>query len=115
MPRGASAKREREYKTLERKLAKSGRYGGRAQEVAARIVNEQRREFGETRGAKAQEARGDAPDGDLPIRGYQHLTVPQIVSRLDRLSAAQVRAVRRYEEKHRHRTTLLAALDRRRG
>ena len=52
MPRGASPKREREYKMLEHKFEKSGRYRGRAKEVAARIVNKQRARSGETKGAK---------------------------------------------------------------
>jgi hypothetical protein len=49
MPRGASAKREREYNELEEKFEKEGRYKGREPEVAARIVNKQRKENGETR------------------------------------------------------------------
>ena len=49
MPRGASPKREREYKKIENKLEKSGRYRGREKEVAARIVNKQRARFGETK------------------------------------------------------------------
>lgn len=54
MPRGASPKREREYKELESKFEKEGRYKGREEEVAARIVNKQRREHGETKDAKAR-------------------------------------------------------------
>lgn len=49
MPRGASPKREREYKTLKGKFKKSGRYKGREEEVAARIVNKQRAKKGETK------------------------------------------------------------------
>lgn len=49
MPKGASPKREREYKMLERKFKKEGRYAGREEEVAARIVNKQRAESGETK------------------------------------------------------------------
>jgi hypothetical protein len=47
MPRGASPKREREYKELEHKFKEEGRYLGREEEVAARIVNKQRAETGE--------------------------------------------------------------------
>ncbi len=47
MPRGASPKREREYKELEHKFKQEGRYHGREEEVAARIVNKQRAETGE--------------------------------------------------------------------
>ena len=55
MPRGASPKREREYKELKQEFKQEHRYPGREEEVAARIVNKQRREHGET---KAQKARG---------------------------------------------------------
>jgi hypothetical protein len=54
MPRGASPKREREYKTLEHKFEQSGRYGNRAKEVAARIVNKQRAKAGETKASKSK-------------------------------------------------------------
>jgi len=52
MPRGASPKREREYEELKSKFKRSGRYGGRAEEVAARIVNKQRAQHGETKTTK---------------------------------------------------------------
>ena len=49
MPRGASPKRERQYERIKQSAKKSGRYGGRAEEVAARTVNKIRREKGETK------------------------------------------------------------------
>jgi len=49
MPRGASPKREREAKKLETEFKKEHRYPGREDEVAARIVNKQRAEHGETK------------------------------------------------------------------
>lgn len=52
MPTGASPKREREFKEIEAKMKKDGRYPGREEEVAARIVNKQRAEKGETKGAR---------------------------------------------------------------
>ncbi|THC46286.1 hypothetical protein [Massilia sp. Mn16-1_5] len=51
MPRGASPRREREAKKLERKFKKEKRYKGREDEVAARIVNKQRAKAGETKSA----------------------------------------------------------------
>lgn len=51
MPKGASPKREREYRMLERKFKQEGRYPGREEEVAARIVNKQRAAKGETKSA----------------------------------------------------------------
>ncbi len=49
MPRGISPKREREYQKIEKKFEKEGRYKGREEEVAARIVNKQRAKAGETK------------------------------------------------------------------
>src|SRR2546429_4964989 len=54
MPRGASPKRERQYQHIKQSAKKSGRYGGRAEEVAARTVNKIRREKGETKSAKSR-------------------------------------------------------------
>jgi hypothetical protein len=51
MPTGANAKREAEYRKIERKFKKEGRYKGREEEVAARIVNKQRAAKGETKEA----------------------------------------------------------------
>src|SRR5689334_5774444 len=52
MPRGASPKREREYQELKEEFKEEGRYKGREEEVAARIVNKQRAEKGETKEAR---------------------------------------------------------------
>jgi hypothetical protein len=54
MPTGASPKREREFKEIKSKFKKEGRYPGREEEVAARIVNKQRAEHGETKEAAAK-------------------------------------------------------------
>jgi hypothetical protein len=58
MPRGASPKRERQYEHIKQSAKKSGRYGRRAEEVAARTVNKIRREKGE---AKSQRSRAKTP------------------------------------------------------
>jgi hypothetical protein len=54
MPRGVSPKREREYKEIEKKFEKEGRYEGREAEVASRIVNKQRAKAGETKKASSK-------------------------------------------------------------
>ena len=59
MPRGASPKREREYKELVGEFKHEHRYPGREKEVASRIVNKQRAQFGETKDEKAKDRRGD--------------------------------------------------------
>ncbi len=64
MPRGASPKRERQYEDIKQRAKKSGRYGSRAEEVAARTVNKIRREKGETKsqrsGSKKSSTRASA-------------------------------------------------------
>jgi len=49
MPRGSNPKREQEYATLKHEFKKDHRYPGREEEVAARIVNKQRKQAGETK------------------------------------------------------------------
>ena len=68
MPIGASPKREREYKKLEQKFEHSGRYGKRAKEVAARIVNKQRSEAGETKSAKSKSSSGKVSSRKTSLR-----------------------------------------------
>lgn len=57
MPRGASPKREREYEELKKEFKQEHRYPGREEEVAARIVNQQRRAHGETKAQKSRAGR----------------------------------------------------------
>ncbi len=49
MPKGSSPKRKREYEELVKEFHESHRYPNREEEVAARIVNKQRKENGETK------------------------------------------------------------------
>lgn len=57
MPRGASPKREREYNELKERFHEEGRYAGREEEVASRIVNKQRAEKGETKQASSKKKK----------------------------------------------------------
>jgi hypothetical protein len=111
MPRGASPKREREYKELKSKFKKEGRYKGRETEVASRIVNKQRSQYRETKSEKRKDREGKSPDRGLPIKDYQHLTSSQIASRLDSLPAKDIRKIRSYEEKHKNRKTVMREID----
>ncbi|HWC99317.1 MAG TPA: hypothetical protein VG456_21305 [Candidatus Sulfopaludibacter sp.] len=111
MPRGASPKREREYDELKGKFQKSGRYGNRAAEVAARIVNKQRAEYGETMGEKRQEKKGDNPDRGLPLDHYRHLTIAQLKPQLRSLSQSDLKNVKKYEQKHKNRKGATSAVD----
>jgi hypothetical protein len=47
--RGATPKEERQYEEIKKKAQKSGRYGKRAAEVAARTVNKQKAAKGKTK------------------------------------------------------------------
>jgi hypothetical protein len=111
MPRGASPKREREYRALTHEFKESGRYPGREEEVASRIVNKQRAQFGETKAEEEKDRRGQSPDRNLPIPNYQHLTVDEVKGRLESLDKQELEQIRRYEETHNHRKTLLEELD----
>jgi hypothetical protein len=113
MPAGASPKREREYQELEKKFKQEGRYKGREDEVAARIVNKQRSQYGETKREKAKDRQGKSPDRNLPITDYQELTISEVEKRLDGLSAADLRKIRSYEADHKNRKGMLAKLDKR--
>jgi hypothetical protein len=48
--RGASDKEQREYEHIKESAEKSGRYGDRAEEVAARTVMKQHKEKGHKKG-----------------------------------------------------------------
>src|SRR5829696_9931498 len=52
-------------------------------------------------------------DAQLPIEGYDELTVEEVSGRLDALSTEELREVRDYEERTKNRETILEQLDRR--
>lgn len=112
MPEGFSKKREREFEELVGEFKKEDRYKGREEEVAARIVNKQRAQQGETKEEKEKDRKGESPDRNLPIERYDQLTVDEVSNRLGRLSKTEIQKVRTYENKHRGRKTLLDELDR---
>jgi plasmid stabilization system protein ParE len=53
MPRGASAKRERQYEHIKESYADRGVSEQEAEERAARTVNKQRAQHGETKSSKS--------------------------------------------------------------
>jgi hypothetical protein len=111
MPRGSNPKREKEYEELKHKFESSGRYGKRAAQVAARIVNKQRAQYGETKGEKREEKEGKNADKGLPLDHYRHLTIGQLKQRLNGLSKRDLNRVKSYEEKHKARKGALSAID----
>ena len=55
MPQGAwSPKRERQYKHIKESEREAGRSDDRAEEIAARTVNKQRAEAGETKASRSR-------------------------------------------------------------
>ena len=112
MPRGVSKEREHEYEELKEKFEDERRYRGREEEVAARIVNKQRAEQGETIAAHEEDKQGQSPDRDLPVKNYDALTVEEVGARLEKLKRPEVEQLRDYEKDHRGRKTLLAEFDR---
>jgi hypothetical protein len=64
--------------------------------------------------AKPVRAAGKAPSkaaANLPIEGYDSLTVPQIQARLAGLSAADLRKLRTYEQRHKNRAGVLQRIE----
>lgn len=112
MPAGANVKREHEFEKLEKTFKKEHRYPGREEEVAARIVNKQRAQYGETIEAKRMVKEGTSPDRDLPLKDYRKLTIPQITAQLGSLSASDIHTLRTYEVAHKNRKGVLTAMDR---
>lgn len=112
MPRGANPQRESEYRKLERKFEKEHRYPGREEEVAARIVNKQRRLAGETKEQRAKDAHGKTPEPNLPIAGFQKMTIRAVERKMESLSPAELRKIRSYETHHKNRKGLLSKIDR---
>ncbi|HJV73574.1 MAG TPA: hypothetical protein VJ654_05090 [Noviherbaspirillum sp.] len=111
MPAGASPRREAEFKKLEHRFKQEGRYKEREDEVAARVVNKQRSEYGETIEEKQKDKQGRSPDRGLPIRDYQTLTIAEVKSHLDGMSKKDIEKIRSHEAAHKNRKGLLAVLD----
>jgi hypothetical protein len=63
-PRGVNQKRKRQYEHIKRSMQKRGsRSAGRAKEIAARTVNKQRRQSGETRKGRGGASRSSTRKG----------------------------------------------------
>jgi hypothetical protein len=111
MPRGSDPKREHEYEELKDRFQQEGRYKGREEEVAARIVNKQRAAYGETKEEKQQERKGTNADRNLPIDQYRTLKVQQIAKKSKELSPRQIDKVERFEKQHQDRKGAIKSLE----
>lgn len=110
MPRGANPKREHEYEQMKERFEEEGRYPGREEEVASRIVNKQRSEYGETKEDKKQERDGTNEDRTLPIDRYRTLKTPQVAKEAEKLSPKQIDKVEKFEKEHKNRKGVIGAL-----
>lgn len=113
MPAGASPEREREYNDLVQQFRSEGRYKGREEEVAARIVNKQRAQYGETQDALEKDRQGLSPDRFLPIPNYEQMNAEEVSAHLEKLDPWQLWEVLVYEKQHLNRSTVIAELERR--
>jgi hypothetical protein len=70
-----------------------------------------RRPTSSSNGNGARPGATDAPsESQLAIPGYDSLSAPQVVKRLEGLVDGELEAVRRYEETHRGRRTILSKI-----
>ncbi len=58
MPEGSSPKRERQYEHIKESYEERGKSKGKAEELAARTVNKQRAESGETKSSRGKSRGG---------------------------------------------------------
>jgi hypothetical protein len=82
--------------------------------ILTRIDGLLARDTGSARPAPAKRPAAKAPSKaavNLPIEGYDNLTVPQIQARLLTLSAAELRQVRTYEKRHKNRAGVLSRIE----
>jgi hypothetical protein len=85
----------------------------RQESTTSRAGNTQQREPWGTKFSRVEEGHDVRNvDPELPIEGYRHLTVPEILERVFAMPIEQARAVQRYEGTHRRRKTLLVKLER---
>jgi plasmid stabilization system protein ParE len=73
MPRAWSDKRERQYEHIKDSARRRGASTGRAKEIAARTVNKQRRQSGETRSGRKTTSGTGNPNRPLAQRSRQEL------------------------------------------
>ena len=107
------------------KMVREEEAAGKARaSILARIDGLLARDVGAARPAPASASAGSAsarrPAGaktpsraaaNLPIEGYDNLTVPQIQARLVGLSPAELRQVRTYEKRHKNRAGVLSRIE----
>lgn len=84
---------------------------GAAADVAAAVTNPGASAPTAPTAPSAEAPTPAGPASDLPIPGYDELSAPQIVERLDGLSRSALDRIKLYELAHRARRTILATID----
>lgn len=85
MPEAWSAKRERQYEHVKESEKKRGRSTKRAKEIAARTVNKERAEKGETKGSRAKSRSGSSSAGGSSRSSNGSQTREQLYEQAKRL------------------------------
>jgi hypothetical protein len=83
MPEAWSNKRERQYEHIKDSEKKQGRSTKRAKEIAARTVNKERAQKGETKGSSSSRSRSSSPSSSGSSNGGQ--TKAQLYQQAKRL------------------------------
>lgn len=81
MPRGSSPKRERQYEHIKDSYEKRGRSEGKAEEIAARTVNKERAQAGETKRSRSAGRGGSSRSGRASASSASKSSRPSSSSR----------------------------------
>ena len=81
MPRGSSPKRERQYEHIKDSYEKRGRSEGKAEEIAARTVNKERAQAGETKRSRSAGRGGGSRSGRASASSASKSSRPSSSSR----------------------------------
>ena len=112
MPEAARKKNEGKVEKRRESSNKTGRFKGSEKEVAARTLNKQGGQPGETGAAGGEVKATESQDLNLFIENYDQLNVNQVAKKLKSLSPDQLEMVKCYEQEHKNRKTLLEQMDR---
>jgi uncharacterized protein (DUF433 family) len=112
MPEAARKKSKQRTEEPNARLNKSGHHKKQDKKTVARIVNKQSDQLEETQAAEEELKTSESQDRGLPIENYDQLNVDQTAKQLNSLSPDQVQLVKRYEQEHKNRKTLLEQMDR---
>jgi hypothetical protein len=112
---------ERDVRRASRNLTRDDSRGSRRSGRSSGGGSDREQEIAELRRAvktligKVNALADEGPGDDLPIAGYDDLTVAEIGDKLGSLTQADLEKIDRYERAHSNRTTLTSRIDMLRG